>query len=136
MQDNTQSNRNLSVGDHVWFNQNWVGPSAGTITAFKQTKAARRKESADYAEIHLDNGGTTGTLLTNIYTSKEALLEANKKASSKRIADYKAKIPDIEGLVRFMFDNTISAGAEEYTDWDARQAVSERAKELLGIDLD
>lgn len=136
MQNNTQNNRNLAVGDYVWFNQNWVGPSSGTITAFKKIKATRYKESADYAEIHLDNGGTTGALLTDIYTSREALFEANKKASDERIARYKAKIPDVEGLVRFMFDNTISTGAEEYTDWDARQAVSERAKELLGIELD
>ena len=32
-----------------------------------------------------------------------------------------------------MFNNNISSGACEYTDWDARQAVKERAKELLKL---
>ena len=136
MSKNTQNNKNFAIGDHIWFNQNWVGPSAGTITAFKKTDATRRKKSVDYAEIHLDDGGTTGALLTDIYSSQEALLEANKKATAARIAGYKAEMPDVEGLVRFMFDNNISSGACEYTDWDARQAVKERAKELLDIDLD
>ena len=33
MSKNTQNNKNFAIGDHIWFNQNWVGPSAGTITA-------------------------------------------------------------------------------------------------------
>ena len=129
MSKNTQNNKNFAIGDHIWFNQNWVGPSAGTITAFKATKAT-------YAEIHLDDGSTTGALLADIYVSQEALLEANKKATAARITGYKSEMTDIEGLVRFMFNNNISSGACEYTDWDARQAVKERAKELLDIDLD
>lgn len=128
--------RSFGIGDHIWFNQNWVGPSAGTITAFKTTEATPNKASEPYAEIHLDDGGTTGALLTDIYASQEALLDANKKATAARIAGYKAKMSDVEGLIRFMFDNNISSGACEYTDWDARQAVKERAKELLDIDLD
>lgn len=131
MQNNTQNSRNLAVGDHVWFNMPYAGPSVGTIIAFID-----RDIEKEYAKIHVDRGGTTIAPLTGIYTSSEALFEANKKELDERIARYKAKMPDIEGLVRFMFDSPISCGAGEYTDWDARQAVSERAKELLGIDLD
>ena len=40
----------------------------------------------------------------------------------------------IEDLVQFMYDNTVSC-ADEYTDWNARRAARERAKELLDIDL-
>lgn len=136
MNKNTQNNKNFAIGDHIWFNQTWVGPSAGTITAFKTTEATPHRPSEPYAEIHLDDGGTTGALLTDIYASQEALLEANKKATAARITSYKSEMTDIEGLVRFMFNNNISSGACEYTDWDARQAVKERAKELLDIDLD
>lgn len=136
MSKNTQNNKNFAIGDHIWFNQNWVGPSAGTITAFKATEATPHRPSEPYAEIHLDDGGTTGALLTDIYASQEALLEGNKKATAARITGYKSEMTDIEGLVRFMFNNNISSGACEYTDWDARQAVKERAKELLNIDLD
>ena len=130
-------NKNLNIGDHVWFNQPWVGPSAGIITAFERAEPTTSHGiPVDYTKIQLDNGGTTGALLTNIYASREELLEANRKASAKQIAYCKKQMPDIEGLVRFMFDNAVSPDAGEYTDWDARQAVKERAKELLGIDLD
>jgi hypothetical protein len=125
--------RNLAIGDHIWFNQPWAGPSAGTITAFRRSGYTKEM---DYAEIQLNEGGMTGALLTDIYTSRKELLEANKKASAAQIAEYKNQMQDIEGLVRFMFDNAVSPDAGEYTDWDARQAVKERAKELLGIDLD
>ena len=121
----------FQIGDHVWFNQNWVGPSVGTITALRTTEDGKQ-----YAKIHLDDGGTTGALLTNMYYTRMALLEANEKAMANHIAEYKAEMPDIEGLVRFMFDNTIATGSGEYTDWDARQAVKERAKDLLNIDLE
>lgn len=125
--------RNLAIGDHIWFNQNWVGPSTGTITAFRRSEYTKEM---DYAEIQLNDGGTTGALLTDIYTSKKELLEANKKASAAQIAEYKNQMSDIKRLVRFMFNNAVSPDAGEYTDWDARQAVKERAKELLGINLD
>lgn len=127
---------NFQIGDHVWFNQNWVGPSVGTIIALKKTNATQYKPSEPYAEIHLDDGGTTGALLTNLYYTQNELCEANKKATTDRIAGYKAEMQDVEGLVRFMFNNTIATGSGEYTDWDARQAVKERTKELLDIDLE
>ena len=34
-----------------------------------------------------------------------------------------------------MYSNAVSS-AEEYIDWEAHRAARERAKELLGIDLD
>ena len=38
-------------------------------------------------------------------------------------------------LVAFMYDHCVAC-AEEYTDWTARRAVKEIAKEMLGLDLD
>ncbi len=53
----------------------------------------------------------------------------------KRIAEIKAKIKDAGDLVAFMYDHCVAC-AEEYTDWTARRAVKEIAKEMLGLDLD
>ncbi len=125
---------NFAIGEHIWFNQAWVGPSGGTILGFNPIIDSNGKHATSI-KIHLDDGGVTESLLKNIYHTKEELLEINKKEESILIANYKSEILDIESLVRFMFNNTISTGSCEYTDWEARQAAKERAKELLNIDL-
>ena len=58
-----------------------------------------------------------------------------KKEEEKKIAEIKAKIKDTGDLVAFMYDHCVAC-AEEYTDWTARRAVKEIAKEMLGLDLD
>ena len=45
-----------------------------------------------------------------------------------------AKIKDASDLVAFMYDHCVAC-AEEYTDWTARRAVKEIAKEMLGLEL-
>ena len=57
------------------------------------------------------------------------------KEEEKKIAEIKAKIKDASDLVAFMYDHCVAC-AEEYTDWTARKAVKEIAKEMLGLDLD
>ena len=125
---------NFAIGEHIWFNQAWVGPSGGTILGFNSIIDSNGNPATS-VKIHLDDGGITESLLKNIYHTKEELLEINKKEESTLIANYKSEMLDIESLIRFMFDNTISTGSCEYTDWEARQAVKERVKELLNIDL-
>ena len=58
-----------------------------------------------------------------------------KKEEEKKIAEIKAKIKNAGDLVAFMYDHCVAC-AEEYTDWTARRAVKEIAKEMLGLDLD
>ena len=57
------------------------------------------------------------------------------KEERKKIAEIKDSIKDAGDLVRFMYDHCVAC-AEEYTDWTARRAVKEIAKEMLGLDLD
>ena len=52
----------------------------------------------------------------------------------EKIAEIKAKIKDTGDLVAFMYDHCVAC-AEEYTDWTARRAVKEIAKEMLGLEL-
>jgi hypothetical protein len=121
----------FGIGDHVWFNNMWVGPVSGVITAFEETD-----DHKEYAEIHWDDGGTSGALLADgIYPDEESIIKANSIKNDKTVAAYKESIKDVSDLVRFMYNKAVCT-AEEYTDWEARQAARERAKELLGIDLD
>ena len=57
-----------------------------------------------------------------------------KKEEEEKIAEIKAKIKDTGDLVAFMYDHCVAC-AEEYTDWTARRAVKELAKEMLGLEL-
>ena len=52
----------------------------------------------------------------------------------KKIAEIKAKIKDVGDLVEFMYDHCVACAAE-YTDWTARKAVKEIAKEMIGLEL-
>lgn len=122
---------NFSIGEHIWFNQNWVGLSGGTILSFNSIIGPNNEPVSIFVEIHLDNGGIAVASLENIYHTKEEIL----KEDAILVVNYKTEMPDIESLIRFMFNNTISTGSCEYTDWEARQAVKERVKELLNIDL-
>ena len=74
-------------------------------------------------------------LLKNLYASREELQKELKKEEEEKIAEIKAKIKDTGDLVAFMYDHCVAC-AEEYTDWTARRAVKEIAKEMLGLDLD
>ena len=74
-------------------------------------------------------------LLKNLYASREELQKELKKEEEKKIAEIKAKIKNAGDLVAFMYDHCVAC-AEEYTDWTARRAVKEIAKEMLGLDLD
>ena len=106
------------------------------ITALGETEVSvRNPEKYPYADIEWDDGGNSGCLLKNLYASREELQKELKKEEENKIAEIKAKIKDASDLVAFMYDHCVAC-AEEYTDWTARKAVKEIAKEMLGLDLD
>ena len=78
------------------------------------------------------------TLNLKNVTSSSTVTFANynklKNEEEKKIAEIKAKIKDTGDLVAFMYDHCVAC-AEEYTDWTARRAVREIAKEMLGLEL-
>ena len=106
---------------------------------YLETTAALRSQFSKYmsdcADIEWDDGGNSGCLLKNLYASREELQKELKKEEEEKIAEIKAKIKDASDLVAFMYDHCVAC-AEEYTDWTARKAVKEIAKEMLGLDLD
>lgn len=128
---------NPKIGQKVWFLEPWGQCiHSAKITALGETEVSvRNPEKYPYADIEWDDGGNSGCLLKNLYTSREELQKELKTEEENKIAEIKAKIKDANDLVAFMYDHCVAC-AEEYTDWTARKAVKEIAKEMLGLDLD
>ena len=125
---------NPKIGQEVWFAEacNQRIHSAKLI-ALDEVEVSARKYL--YAKIEMDDGCRLGWPLKNLYASREELQKELKKEEENKIAEIKAKIKDASDLVAFMYDHCVAC-AEEYTDWTARRAVKEIAKEMLGLDLD
>lgn len=124
----------FKVGDHVWFDQCWVGLTSGTITSIEEIENRNTGTKTVFARIHADDGGDSGAKIDRLWKTKEEGIEAMRAETEAMVKRYKDSIKDVKDLVQFMYDETVSS-AEEYTNWEARWAVRERAKELLGIDL-
>lgn len=129
---------NPKIGQKVWFQEMWSGCLySGNIVEFGETeRSAFVQEKHVYAKIKLDKGGTSDRLLSDLYGSQKELKEAIRKESQDRINDIKSNIHDINDFVKFLYDNCVATGACEYTDWDARKAAKEIAKEMLGLELE
>ncbi len=127
---------NTRIGQKVWFLEPWSNCiHSAKIIALGETEAsARDPKTYPYAEIKWDDGGNSNRLLRDLYSSREELQAELKKAEEKKIDEIKSKIKDVNDLVAFMYDHCV-ASAEEYTDWIARRAVKEIAKEMLGLEL-
>lgn len=128
---------NPKIGQKVWFLEPWSRCiHSAKITALGETEVSvKDPEKYPCAEIKWDDGGNSRRLLKNLYTSREELQKELKKEEEKKIAEIKAKIKDANDLVAFMYDHCVAC-AEEYTDWTARRAVREIAKEMLGLELE
>lgn len=124
---------NPKIGQEVWFAEacNQRIHSAKLI-ALDEVEVSTRKYL--YAKIEMDDGCRLGWPLKNLYASREELQKELKKEEEKKIAEIKAKIKNAGDLVAFMYDHCVAC-AEEYTDWTARRAVKEIAKEMLGLEL-
>lgn len=129
--------KNPKIGQEVWFFEPWAEDiHRAKITALGETEvSARNPEKYPYADIHWDDGGDSSCLLKDLYASREELQNKLKKEERKKIAEIKDSIKDAGDLVRFMYDHCVAC-AEEYTDWTARRAVKEIAKEMLGLKLE
>ena len=128
---------NPKIGQKVWFLEPWGQCiHSAKITALGETEVSvRNPEKYPYADIEWDDGGSSGCLLKDLYASREELQKELKKEEEKKIAEIKAKIKNTGDLVAFMYDHCVAC-VEEYTDWTARRAVIEIAKEMLGLELD
>ena len=131
--------KDIKVGETtVWVQEHWSGAiESGTVTEILYTKPNERyPEPIPYVNIKLNRPaiGSRDCSLKDAFTSKEEIVAYLNQKTEKYKADIKAQIHSVTDLVKFMYDNTVSS-ADEYTDWDARSAVREIAKDMLDIDL-
>ena len=54
---------------------------------------------------------------------------------TRKVSEIKEQLGTKDDIIQFMYDNVV-AQAEEYTNWDARQAVREIMQERYGTDLE
>ena len=115
-------------GDTVYYETPFAF-SEGVQSGLIQSISGNTASIMDY-EHHSHVELTFDHLFDSHQTAMSALFARNDDT----VAAYKAEITDITALVKFAYDKNV-ATCEEYTDWEARAAYRERAKELLGIEL-
>lgn len=88
-----------------------------------------------------DDSGNCYIVITGGFTAREEAFPSYDECvlwwEAKRretIDKYLEEIKSVEDLVQFMYSHCC-ARCEEYTDWEAREAVRVRALELLGVNL-
>lgn len=122
--------KNLKVGDIVWYKERW----SGNCLRAKVVRLIYDKEKL-YAQLHWDIYGTNIIPCEHLYMNMDEAIKGSKEETAKRISDYKNEISDINSLVTFMYRHYVTE-SEDSPDYEARQAVKEKAKELLGIGLE
>ena len=128
----------FKVGDTAYFEEYWTERIiGGKVIEVGMTKATEKYSSKQFVKIRIeDSRETRDQLSEKCYQSREAA-QAAKDAEDEAIRNkYREQIQTIEDLVIFMYNNNVYNGAEEYTDWNARQVACEKAKELLCLELD
>lgn len=128
-------NNNFKIGDNIYFENIDTGLASGTIVDICEYKNISTNKIDKMFMVHDNtNLGTIGVKTDKIWKTKDEAKTAIKLEHERVVKAYKDEISDINALIKFMYDNNVST-AEEYTDWDARQAARERTKELLDLDL-
>lgn len=113
-------------GHPVWFLEIWSDlPVKARITEIKM------KSGIEYAYVDC----IQDIRLERLYPSKEALLTAMAEKERQYIAGIKASIQTMEDCIRYLYDHHVARGTE-YTDWSARKAIQELARERWGLELE
>lgn len=123
----------------VW----WVEPWSGQIMSAK-VQAIKQDHEVEYAELRGMNDasdlqisfvGTNTKSFEQLFSSREVLEKhlADEKASC--IARIRSQIQTKDDMIRFMFNHPVAC-CEEYTDWNAREAVKQIACEKWNIKLE
>ncbi len=120
----------VRIGDKIWFQEQWTERVIYGIV----TKISDKGVYLD-GVIHDDNSfiGSSGAIWENAYKTKDDAIKSVREKDERQVAEYKAMMPDIKGLVQFALDYN-TCRCEEYTDECAIRAYTERAKELGVLD--
>lgn len=120
----------VKIGDKIWFQESWTERVIYGIV----TKILDKGVHLDGVRCD-DNSftGSSGAIWENMYKTKDDAIKSVREKDERQVAEYKAMMPDIKGLVQFALDYN-TCRCEEYTDECAIRAYTERAKELGVLD--
>lgn len=120
--------QNFKSGDYVYFIDNYNNNHEGEI--FNILSPLKNKMVFYSIKTRY---GTFTVPIYDIFKTKEDRDQVRIKRYNKKVQEYCEKINDITDLVFFMFGHNV-AFAEEYTDWEAREAARIKANQF-GINL-
>lgn len=128
------NNNTYKVGDKVWWFDSWDNMRWGTIYEIRTEKQGALSP-VKMALIYENGrkGSNTGARLEECWPTREQCLVAKKNKEQKHYKECLDYIKTVEDLVRFMYNTDLTS---EFRDCVAAKAVTEKAKELLGIDLE
>lgn len=122
--------QNFKPGDYVYFIDRYDNNLEGTVKDIFNFPNCPTHNN--YYIISTRYGSVT-VIEENIFKTEKERSDELIKRHNIQVKGYCDAIKDYEDLIVFMFNHTVSF-AEEYTDWEAREAVRIKAKEF-GIEL-
>lgn len=130
--------KNFKVGDKVWF---WDfgtdQPDSGIVVKIDKCVKPLTSDLSPYAKLQIDDSiFYCERYFDQLFSTKEEVMSFTRNNRDKYIEGYKSEIKNVNDLIEFMYNHPICKNIGQYTDIDARFAAKEKAKELLGIDLD
>ena len=120
-----ENSNKYKIGDKVWWFDPWGTLRWGIIYDIV----------SDHAAIYENGrkGSHCGAALEKCWPSEDECRKAEAQRSELQTAEYRESITSVEDLVKFLFEHDVNG---EDHDYDARRAAEERAKELLGLDIE
>lgn len=129
--------KNLKVGDVVYFIDIYRHIWKGIVSElFHANTSDEEYAHITNAKNPYDNStyGSCDIRVTNIYETLQEAENTNKRHSDIIQNEYREQIKSVEDLVKIIFNNP--CGGSEDIDWELREVVIEKAKELLNLDLE
>ena len=123
-------------GRPVWFyGRRTYMPIKARIIKISEDSSGGEYAKVDYIYDDTAVYGSEKVPLGFLHESKEELTAYVHKAVLEEIAEVKAAVQTKDDCIQFMFLHTVSCPGE-YTDWTARYAVQQIAKNKWGLDLE
>lgn len=123
-------------GRPVWFyGRRTYMPIKARIVKLCEDSSSGEYAKVDYIYDDTAVYGSEKVPLGFLHESKEELTAYVHKAVLEEIAEVKAAVQTKDDCIQFMFLHTVSC-VGEYTDWTARYAIQQIAKNKWGLDLE
>lgn len=118
--------KDIKLGQTIWFSTAYEPINCGTVSGISMSTHGEMAVTIRENSIIIP--------ACKCYDTEEELKNVLKQEFDKRVQDYCDEISDVKALVAFCFAHNMAA--EEYTNYEARQAAQIRAKDLLDLTLE